>query len=102
MSYEGYEQHLCTNGHRFDAGEHWDGEPRICDDCGAGSAFCNDVDETNCDGVGVIPNWDAWLIDAGPPEVYRIPTEEEHRAARCCTESTGPGQWLYHPLEDLT
>ena len=65
MSYEGYEQHICVAGHRFNTNGPWDDPEPTCRAttitpdgavhvCGEPSAFFNCVDETNCDGVGLI------------------------------------------------
>ena len=51
MSYEGYTQNICKNGHLFDR----DAFSRTICDCGAEAAWPNQVDETNCYGVGFIP-----------------------------------------------
>ena len=65
MSYEGHVQHICANGHRFDT-DCRDTETKC--DCGAASAFHNDVDDTNCESWGVIPDyeWEKLLLT---PEV---------------------------------
>lgn len=52
MSYEGYVQNICANGHYFTS--NWAIEP-VCPHCSAASAWENHVDETNCDGYGYIP-----------------------------------------------
>lgn len=52
MSYEGREQHICENGHRYDAPCNY-GESDLCH-CGAKSAWCNRVDDTNGDEYGFI------------------------------------------------
>ena len=56
MSYEGYEQHICAKGHRFDTdcGHMFDHREDKCH-CGAKSVFCNSVDDTNCISFGIIP-----------------------------------------------
>ena len=53
MSYEGYEQVLCENGHYFTFDCYtWDFYGGLCDDwkcptCGAPIGWCNSVDTTN-------------------------------------------------------
>jgi hypothetical protein len=49
MSYEGYVQHLCKNGHarNSDAYDSFEKEEYKCDACGAGLAWENHVDVTN-------------------------------------------------------
>ena len=57
MSFEGYYQAICSNGHRFNFGVTYDWdeiENEVCDDCGAHVAWWNLVDDTNCDDVGLI------------------------------------------------
>lgn len=52
MSYEGYTQNICANGHywEIDAFDSHD-----CFDCKSPAAWSNAVDETNCDGWGYVP-----------------------------------------------
>jgi hypothetical protein len=46
MSYEGYHEFLCVNGHRthVDCNE---SDPKACERCGGSMAFWNSVDRTN-------------------------------------------------------
>ena len=102
MSYEGYEQHICKNGHRFDTGcSFWSETAPKCDICKAESAFSNAVDTTNCDEYGCIVDWSSLLLTAEvvetcnlehmhvtKHETYRIPSEEEHTNLR--TYHDGP------------
>lgn len=89
MSYEGYVQCVCDNGHYF-----------VCDafgqaqcQCGAAVAWDNDVDQTNCDAYGEIPYEvlsDKFLLEPAKAAtcnlghehviaiaVFRIPTKDE-------------------------
>jgi hypothetical protein len=97
MSFEGYYQAICTNGHRFDFGVTYDWdevETEICDEigCGAHVAWWNLVDDTNCDRNGEIPEDEFEVLT---PEVietcdkcknthrvkeatYKIPTDKGH------------------------
>jgi hypothetical protein len=50
MSYEGYTQVICENGHLFERDCRDDS---LCD-CGALDAWTNEVDDTNCDAYGII------------------------------------------------
>jgi len=51
MSYEGYEQVLCENGHYNEIDSRvQDPEEYSCPFCGAGIAWFNCVDQTNSDG----------------------------------------------------
>ena len=92
MSYEGYEQHLCANGHLFTLDAH-DPSERKCY-CGAESVWENDVDQTNCESYGYI-DMEQFLIEPAKyqkcnlghshlisKEVYRIPSESERKKAR--------------------
>src|SRR4029077_19333542 len=92
MSYEGYEQYLCKNGHYFtkDCAYSWGSlKEELCPDCQEKAVWCNSVDETNCDGVGYVPmsrllikGAEHKTCDLGhahqvSPTVYRIPTPKE-------------------------
>lgn len=93
MSYEGYTQNLCENGHRFDVDVHARyGKEPLCPICGRRAAWSNSVDETNCEAAGFIPEeeWDHFLHTREETEVcnlghthivkhatYLIPTEEQ-------------------------
>ena len=48
MSYEGYEEYICEDGHYYAHWASYDG-PEVCH-CGKPSVWNNPVDETNCDG----------------------------------------------------
>jgi hypothetical protein len=58
MSYEGYYQVLCEEGHLFivDAydWQYGEEEPNICPICGKKPVWENAVDDTNCDQFGLI------------------------------------------------
>lgn len=55
MSYEGYTQHICTNGHYYTACEDYcENEERKCPYCEAKNVWTNSVDETNGEDVGHI------------------------------------------------
>ena len=49
MSYEGYDQVLCENGHyhTYDCWEFWTSEGWVCPNCGAKAVWSNMVDVTN-------------------------------------------------------
>lgn len=93
MSYEGYTQNLCANGHGFHEDAHAV-HHQVCGECGAPGVWCNPVDETNCESYGEI-DLSPFIISAPKPErcnlghehqgayVYRIPTPAETEAARC-------------------
>lgn len=93
MSYEGYVQILCANGH-------WDMQPEPYEDsldpcpfCGAKPAWTNHVDDTNCDSIGRIDLRllrQKFLLSEAVQEkcslghlhtmveaVYRVPTSDE-------------------------
>lgn len=56
MSYEGYTEYLCEDGHHWTQ-DAYDERPRMCADCGKRAVWYHDVDQTNGD--------DDWaLLDA--------------------------------------
>lgn len=98
MSYEGFEQHICDAGHRFDVGSgHQFSEAIICD-CGKPSSWVNYVDQTNGPSEGVIPEEAFDKLQLTPAvfeecgtckhrkqtaeATYRIPTHDETDAMR--------------------
>jgi hypothetical protein len=107
MSYEGYEQHICAAGHRFniDCVSQFDDEDNPpCDWCNEESVFCNPVDQTNCESFGEIQA-DDWLKLRLTPQVieecnlghehltkpatYRIPSKEELKSMRKFFDENG-------------
>lgn len=54
MSYEGYEQYLCADGHYWtgDCWSAWDAEKPSCPYCKKPATFSNSVDQTNGPDVG--------------------------------------------------
>jgi hypothetical protein len=90
VSYEGYVQTICENGHY---GEHNDYDDlETCSVCGAPFAMYNCVDDTNCEQSGVIPQevLDSFLVSPAVKETcnlghvhvtaparYRAPSKEE-------------------------
>lgn len=112
MSWEGYDQIFCMNGHYFTACEFWSPDYNNVCDCGAKPALINTVDETNCDEAGVIPDevLKTLIIKDVQTEtcnlghthvvaeaIYRIPTEEEARKSRHYWDASTR---TYKPLED--
>jgi len=94
MSYEGHSQYICKNGHRYDGDSYYDNDR--CHVCDSPSAWCNRVDDTNCESDGVINDWSSLLIEAamtatcnlGHEHVikharYRVPTKDEAQQLRC-------------------
>jgi hypothetical protein len=102
MSYEGYTQVLCKNGHSFDydvwdsenpTSSYWD-DSDICKTwrcriCGKPLAWWNSVDETNCDAAGFVeleidtPEETCVCDKCGVShtskiETYKIPKSEGH------------------------
>lgn len=90
MSYEGYGQCICENGHRFDVDCHSDDV--CCHICECKATFYNPVDDTNGDSVGIILNqfWDKLLVSEQKTQkcnlghthviheaIYRIPSPKE-------------------------
>lgn len=96
MSYEGYSQFICKNGHYSHQDEKYDSAPDPCT-CGAEYIWENQVDETNCDAHGVIPmdvinsfiltNEVTEVCNLGHKHVtaeaiYKIPSPEQTEAMR--------------------
>lgn len=95
MSYEGYEEHICKNGHRFILNDIYnisEDEKIICPHCEEISAFFNGVDCTNEPNQGAISEegWKTLLLEEEISEicnlghkhitkqaVYRIPSNHE-------------------------
>lgn len=109
MSYEGYEQHICKNGHLFGRGAFEESAPKCS--CGAESVFCNCVDDTNFDEVGYIDFEPFKLAEAvtetcehcGHTRVvsettYRVPTKKEVRASQTYLADDG-NRYLLYPEE---
>jgi hypothetical protein len=100
MSYEGYDQVLCENGHyhTYDCWEFWNDERWSCSTCGAKAAWSNMVDVTN--GSYEYDEWGEELRIDGYVELhileecrcehcgsilerrFKIPTEEDMRKAK--------------------
>lgn len=85
MSYEGYEQHICANGHLFYNYDiyYFEGPTIVCH-CGADSVWQNSVDDTNCDENGYIPEE---LFRRYAPGVFAIPTQKEALAMQTYREN---------------
>lgn len=92
MSYEGYCQSLCKNGHLSNS-DPFQSED-VCPSCQEEIVWSNSVDETNCNGVGYIP-MDQFKIKDVVVEtcnlghthitkeaVYRFPSAQETEEAR--------------------
>lgn len=103
MSYEGYVQRLCENGH-FSVVDAFSQEASACSACGKAFVWTNDVDETNGDSWGFIDverfrtsSTETKTCDMGHvhfvehPPVYRIPTNTETTASR--SFQTSNGEW---------
>lgn len=98
MSYEGYSQNLCANGHLYNTDCYSTSEERICSEpgCGSESVFSNEVDQTNGGDQGVINDWSSLQIEGAVHKKcgccehislvsaarYRIPTQSEQEALR--------------------
>lgn len=96
MSYQGYVEYLCPNGHRWSADCFAYAEK--CPHCGEEKVWENNIDETNGEEHGFISdeNWERFLISemeieicpccyhekVVAPERYRQPTEKELREVR--------------------
>lgn len=105
MSYEGYEQQICVNGHYQTGPDSWHIEDEAKCHCGATIAWYNAVDETNCNSYGEIPMElinEKFRISDDVVEVcnlkhshvikeavYRIPTKEESDPLRHYRDGDG-------------
>lgn len=100
MSYSGWRQIFCKNGHYFEVSSIC--STIQCDYCGEDAGFINEVDNTNGDEYGIITIEDLkrFIIsderkclckDCSTlhmiPNKYRIPTEEEAKYLRCYMEN---------------
>ena len=93
MSYEGYTQNICEEGHRFDTDVGcWFGKEPLCPVCSAKVCWSNGVDQTNFEEDGFIPDEDfaRFLHTPGETQVcslghthivrhatYLVPTQEQ-------------------------
>jgi len=94
MSYEGFDQYICKNGHYYFYGAGYFDDVPNCPYCGAESAFCNSVDQTNGPPQGELKypkDFEHLLLSPAANEtcdhcghtkriseaVYRAPTGEE-------------------------
>ncbi len=94
MSFEGYYQILCVNGHLFEVDymhlDYYSDEHELCPDCNTRlpkNFFHNLVDDTNYDTCDIIPDfeWEKLCIvekDEYGLKRYRRPTEQEHAKMR--------------------
>lgn len=89
MSFEGYLQCICENGHYYESVVISRMEaPESCDECQAGAAWMNIVDDTNCNTYGEIPMElleKHFLKSPGSEKeepIFRIPTNEETDSLR--------------------
>ena len=123
MSYEGYAQQICENGHLYER-DVYDSE-ESCPHCQGKSVFYNGVDETNCEQYGIIPpdQWEKLRLTEEKTETcnlghvhviarptYRVPTDllERHEAQVSPTRGVvtflqdrigaqdAPGTFRYH------
>jgi hypothetical protein len=112
MSYEGYEQHICVKGHRFDTPASFMFDDELKCHCGAASAWFNSVDDTNCDSNGCILDFSSFLIEGRKEETckccghtkvieearYRVPNDTEANALRCYREQNDAGEQVWYRL----
>jgi hypothetical protein len=98
MSYQGYEQNLCKNGH-YSTADRYMFSDHVCPICQGEIVWCNLVDETNPPGPqGEIPmeKLEQFIIKSQvievchtcqhskeiSPAIYRIPSPEETESLR--------------------
>jgi hypothetical protein len=82
MSYEGYAQVLCDNGHLYETGDDYMPQ-EDCPHCGRPPCWVNPVNDTNCDAVGRIPEelFKLLFLDKNTdPPTFFVPTEDEWKA----------------------
>ena len=91
MSYEGYEQYICQNGHAWteDCSYSFEEEDRVCPICQAKQAWYNAVDDTNGESCGyidmekllvkpaVVKTCNLGCAHVVEPSIYRIPSKQE-------------------------
>ena len=97
MSWEGFSQNICKNGHFFNGDARFNMEPIVCDICNSNIAFQNIVDDTNGDQIGVITEEMLFKLLVSPakreicnlghehivkPAIFRIPSKEEVNSLR--------------------
>ena len=109
MSYEGYVQLLCPEGHYWVIDAADDSEPR-CHCCDGSVAWSNAVDDTNCDTFGeidmtpfvvsraIFETCNLGHVHEKGSDVYRIPTPEETQKARCYRPGYGGTPLVPIPL----
>lgn len=76
MSYEGYRQYICKNGHAFTRDAYNDDNPK-CDICKAEPVWANSVDQTN----------GSWDDDGKRIDGYvrlQIDKPAKHKTCRAC------------------
>jgi len=102
MSYEGYSQCVCANGHYSEMDVYEDKEK--CE-CGAVFAWTNSVDSTNGDEVGIIPMtvldemYGTSRHDNHGEDIYNVPKAEDTQRLRCRVEcDSRSSKTLYIPL----
>lgn len=96
MSYEGYEQAICANGHLSRIENYQAKDLQYCF-CGIYFVWRNPVDDTNMDSYGIIPDevFQKFLLTPEKPckckcghthigeeATYRVPSAEETEKAR--------------------
>lgn len=74
MSWEGFIQCWCRNGHHFSPDPYGYYDEYVCPKCGMKSVFTHTVNQTNCDGIYLEP-----IRLYG--DIYEIPTEDDVKRA---------------------
>jgi hypothetical protein len=69
MSYEGYKEQLCTNGH-YSAQDVYADQPEACPHCGAPFEFVHGVDQTNGYDEELDYTFDAAKIEKGFSDIW--------------------------------
>ena len=97
MSYEGYEQNICANGHYTNKSSGYEDMYDIASvcHCGANFMWINYVDDTNCNNYGFIP--DLFLRHESWGK-YHIPIQNEYDKYQ--TFNLGKGPIFIHSGKD--
>lgn len=117
MSWEGFDQCICDNGHFFCGESYCYEEPNECPICKSKIAWRNQVDDTNCDSWGEIPIGllqKHFLVTPEKNEtcnlghshivehaIYRVPTKKETDPLRHRREHDGRSQLIPIDSEDF-
>lgn len=98
MSYDGYTQNFCVNGHFWEEPVFGYSSKQTCPECNQPKALSNSVDDTNGERFGEIPpdQLEELMLTKATyevcnlghrhqtsPPVFRLPSQEELKSLRC-------------------